>query len=273
MTVAQLGTVRAASAALGIHRATVTRHIDALENDLGIRLFLRHAEGYALTADGEALKRLADSTERLVESFLEDASTSQGELSGSLRISTLAHTAPLVMPAIRAFCSDHPNVLVNVFAESALTRLELRQADIALRTGPKPNNPDYVVVPFRQVPLRLFGHKGYFAAREIPRNLDDLEAHRLVATKSASGSIDMCDLFGLRQEALTMITNDPTVARDAVEAGIGLGLLAEPDPAASSLFVDVFPDATAHSVDVWIVTHVDLHRTTLLQTVLRYLRD
>lgn len=93
MTVAQLGTVRAAANALGIHRATVTRHIDALESELGVRLFLRHSEGYAVTADGEALKRLADSTDRLVESFMDEATASPDELSGSLTISTLASSA------------------------------------------------------------------------------------------------------------------------------------------------------------------------------------
>lgn len=273
MTVAQLGTVRAASAALGVHRATVTRHIDAIEDELGVRLFLRHSEGYALTAQGEALKRLADSTERLVEGFLADAITRPDILSGSLTISTLAHIAASFMPAIRAFCRDHPNVLVNVIADTELARLELGEADIALRTGPKPENPDYVVVPYRRVSRRVFGHERYFATRSIPRTPEDLKTHRLIGVQSAAGSIDICDLFNMPKEALTMITNDPTVVQDAVVAGIGIGLLAAPDPEMSSHLVDVFRDAPAHFADVWIVTHVDVHRTTLLQTMLRYLRD
>lgn len=174
------------------------------------------------------------------------------------------------MPALRAFCSDHPNVRVNVLAESGLSRLELGQADIAVRTGPKPNNPDYVVVPFQQLPLRLFGHRNYFERAEVPRSPKELKAHSLIGTKSASGAIDICDLFGARKETLTMVTNDPSITLCAVESGMGLGVLYEPE--IFPQLVDVFPDTNECKTDVWLVTHVDLHRTMVLQTVLRYLR-
>ncbi|MEM1387431.1 MAG: LysR family transcriptional regulator [Pseudomonadota bacterium] len=272
MTVAQLGSVRAASTALGIHRATVTRHIDALEADLGIRLFLRHAEGYAVTADGEALKRLADSTDRLVESFMAEATISPDDLSGSLTISLLASNAPLVMPAIDAFCRDHPNVQINLLAESGLSRLELGQADIALRTGPKPDNPDYVVVPFQREPVGLFGHRRYFDGAELPRSVEDLTMHRLIGTRSAGGTIDVCARFDVPKEALTLVTNDPSIALRAVEAGMGLGILYGSDGSLGAPLIEVLVQSERRTSDVWIVTHVDLHRTTLLQTVLQYLR-
>ena len=53
LSVARLGTVSAAAEALNIHRATVNRHIDALEDELGTRVFIRHARGYTLTDAGE----------------------------------------------------------------------------------------------------------------------------------------------------------------------------------------------------------------------------
>ena len=47
--VARLGTVSAAAESLGVHRATVIRHIDALEAELGRKLFQRHIRGYTPT--------------------------------------------------------------------------------------------------------------------------------------------------------------------------------------------------------------------------------
>ena len=44
--VARLGTVSAAAKDLEIHRATVIRHIDELEQEVGGKLFQRHARGY-----------------------------------------------------------------------------------------------------------------------------------------------------------------------------------------------------------------------------------
>ncbi len=56
--VARVGTVSGAADALGVHHATVIRHIDALEGQLGVKLFQRHARGYTSTEAGnDLLKR------------------------------------------------------------------------------------------------------------------------------------------------------------------------------------------------------------------------
>ena len=61
--VARLGTVSGAAEALGVHHATVIRHIDALEGRLGVKLFQRHARGYTATEAGEDLLRVARATD------------------------------------------------------------------------------------------------------------------------------------------------------------------------------------------------------------------
>jgi len=61
--VARQGTVSGAAAALGVHHATVIRHIDALEARLGVKLFQRHARGYTPTEAGDELARVAGATD------------------------------------------------------------------------------------------------------------------------------------------------------------------------------------------------------------------
>jgi len=50
--VARAGTVSGAADVLGVHHATVIRHIDALEARMGVKLFQRHARGYTATEAG-----------------------------------------------------------------------------------------------------------------------------------------------------------------------------------------------------------------------------
>ena len=50
--VARMGTVSGAAEVLGVHHATVIRHIDSLEGKLGVKLFQRHARGYTPTDAG-----------------------------------------------------------------------------------------------------------------------------------------------------------------------------------------------------------------------------
>ena len=61
--VARMGTVSGAAEVLGVHHATVIRHIDALENRLGVKLFQRHARGYTPTEAGQDLLRVAQTTD------------------------------------------------------------------------------------------------------------------------------------------------------------------------------------------------------------------
>ena len=61
--VARLGTVSGAAEVLGVHHATVIRHIDALEKRLGTKLFQRHARGYTPTEAGRDLLSTAQRTE------------------------------------------------------------------------------------------------------------------------------------------------------------------------------------------------------------------
>jgi len=74
--VAKLGTVSAAAQTLGLHRATINRHIDLLEAEIGGKIFIRHARGYTLTEIGQDVLRVAHKTEELINDL---AGRVQGE--------------------------------------------------------------------------------------------------------------------------------------------------------------------------------------------------
>ena len=61
--VARMGTVSGAADVLGVHHATVIRHIDSLEGRLGVKLFQRHARGYTPTEAGRDLLQVAQATD------------------------------------------------------------------------------------------------------------------------------------------------------------------------------------------------------------------
>ncbi|MEM6889865.1 MAG: LysR family transcriptional regulator [Pseudomonadota bacterium] len=54
---------------LGVQRATVNRHIDALEAEIDERLFLRHRRGYELTDTGREFLQIAQRSYDLLEVF------------------------------------------------------------------------------------------------------------------------------------------------------------------------------------------------------------
>jgi DNA-binding transcriptional LysR family regulator len=101
--VARVGTVSGAAEVLGVHHATVIRHIDALEERLGVKLFQRHPRGYTATEAGEDLCRVAQTAQ---EQFAQFASRARGQgdsVSGELVVTTLSLLTPKLNPMFLQF--------------------------------------------------------------------------------------------------------------------------------------------------------------------------
>ncbi len=61
--------------------------------------------------------------------------------------------------------------------------------------------------------------------------------------------------------------------QDAVVAGAGIGFVVSQALAHHPELAEVVPRRDVWSAPLWIVTHVDLHRTTKVQSFLRFLKD
>ena len=107
--VARLGTVSAAARALDVHRATVNRHIDALEDELGAPIFIRNPKGYALTELGEDLLKVAQKADELFEDLVGRAKGRGGSIEGEIKITSLLDIAHLLMDPITVFRAANPH--------------------------------------------------------------------------------------------------------------------------------------------------------------------
>lgn len=273
LMVARLGTVSAAAEALGVHRATVNRHVETLEGAFGAPLFQRHARGYALTDAGLDMLEIASRADEMFRDLAGRARGKAGQLSGSLIITALAGVAPLVMPAIRDFHHAHPQIALEFLAGSQLARLEHGEAHVAIRAGSKPEVPDYVVTLFQRLRFGLYASRRYIdrAGHPVP---DRLDGHRFVGSVSVSRPVPYADWMSanVSPEMLALHTADQQVLHSAVCEGLGLGFLAEHDACLRPDLVAVIPPGQAWSTALWVVTHVDLHRTAKVQAFLEYLK-
>ncbi len=273
LMVARLGTVSAAAEALGVHRATVNRHVETLEGAFGGPLFQRHARGYALTDAGRDMLEVAGRADEMFESLAGRARGKAGQLSGSLIVTALAGVAPLVMPAVRDFHLAHPRIALEFIAGAQLARLEYGEAHVAIRAGAKPDVPDYVVTLFRRLRFGLYASRGYID-RWGEADPADLGGHRFVGAVCAQRTVPYAEWMNANvvPEALALRTTDPQVLHSAVCEGLGLGFIAEHDAGVRPDLVEVIPPDEAWSTALWIVTHVDLHRTAKVQALLSHLK-
>ena len=273
--VARLGTVSGAADVLGVHHATVIRHIDALEKRLGVKLFQRHARGYTATEAGEDLLRVAQATHDQFQQLQARIHGHGTELGGELVLTSLSDLAPLLVPSLVQFQKLHPQILLRYETGARLFRLEYGEAHVAIRAGAAPEQPDNVVQPFFRQAFGLYAARSYAETHGLPGTPADFGAHHFIgATDDTTRAPFYRWLAGhVGPDAFCLSSSEARARELAVIEGAGIGFLPLLEAERHDDLIEVLPAMAEWEVPLWLVTHVDLHRTRKVQTVLDWLKD
>lgn len=271
--VARLGTVSGAAEVLGVHHATVIRHIDALEGKLGVKLFQRHARGYTATEAGNDLLLVAQTTD---DQFAQLAGRLKGRgssVTGELVVTSLATFSPMLAPVLAGFREEHPELTVRYLTGDRLFRLEYGEAHVAIRAGAAPDQPDNVVQPFVRQALALYASDFYIERHGLPKSEAEFKDHFFVghdAETRAPFNMWLRDAVGM--DKIVYRTSDNRSMEDGVVSGAGIGFIPVKVAERYSNLTMVANPRPEWSAPLWLVTHVDLHRTAKVQSFLTYLK-
>jgi len=272
--VARVGTVSGAAEALGVHHATVIRHIDSIEARLGVKLFQRHARGYTPTEAGDDLLRVAQATD---DQFIQLAGRIRGrgnDVSGELVVTSIGGLSHLLAPALAEFRQDHPDLVVRYLASDRLFRLEYGEAHVAIRAGAVPDQPDNVVQAFFRQDFALYASEGYVAQHGAPGDVADLGGHRFVGADDPATRAPFLRWLHetVPEGAIVFRSGDVHAQRNAIAAGAGIGFVSVLQAAEVPGLVQVMAPRPDWAAPLWLVTHMDLHRTTKVQAFLTFLK-
>ena len=130
-----------ASRASGKSKATLSRHIAELEEQLGVRLIERSARGLKLTEAGATLVARTEGPMQEVTEAMTAAREGPATPRGRLRVASPLLFSQLAMGRICAeFCAAYPEVTVEAVAEDRLVDLVEEQFDVAIRINPSPDS-------------------------------------------------------------------------------------------------------------------------------------
>ena len=268
LAVARGGTVSGAADMLGIHHATVIRRIDGLERRLGVKLFQRHPRGYALTEAGQAMLKVAGEADERFAQLAARIAGGGDRIEGELVVTSLPELADVVMPRLIRLMRQHPGLRVNYVTDVRLFRLDAGEAHVAIRAGAEPTEPDYVVRPMGTMRHPLYASPEYIAAHG---EVTDIAGHPLaVLGPQARNAPLMRWLHDRADPGQIVLTASDESAREAViRAGLAIGPLS-PSRAGGLVEVMALPEWESR---LWLVTHVDLHRSPKVQAAVAALRD
>ena len=123
---------RAAAEELSLTQSAVSRQIQAMEEDVGVSLFLRHTRAVELTTAGaQLLRAVLPSLERM-DSAVRQIRRTAGRK--SVALTTWASFASMwLIPRLESFQNEHPDIDIRIDTTDVAVDLETSDVDLALR--------------------------------------------------------------------------------------------------------------------------------------------
>jgi DNA-binding transcriptional LysR family regulator len=257
--VADAGSFTHAGHELGLSQSAVSRQISALEENLHVSLFHRHARGLILTEQGEVLYRTAhDVFSRLAaaETRLMD---SKDKPTGELRITTTMGLGSVwLTPRISEFCELYPQIEVSLILDDDELDLTMREADVAIRLR-MPTQANLIQRKLFTVHNHIYAAPTYIRRHGMPKSLEDLDNHLVLTFGHAPGyltSVNWLETAGRINgdpRRVVLRVNSVYALRRAVESGLGVASLPDYIVGKNSSLVQIDLPAETPEFDTYFV--------------------
>lgn len=231
-TAAESGSFTHAAEKLGMSQSAVSRQISALEEDLGLKLFIRHARGLVLTEVGEQLFRTAHRMHWELQQVETQMSETQDVPTGPLVVNTTVGIGSTWLSSrIYEFVKLYPDIQMEIKLNDSELDLAMREADVAIRLH-RPSQSEMIQRKLFTVHNHFYASEGYLEEYGTPQSVDDLDQHRIITfgepVPSFLGDINYLERIGRtdsnpRRPALKV--NAITGMVQAARAGIGIAML------------------------------------------------
>ncbi len=265
--VAQTGSVRRAGELLSVHGSTVARHLDQLEQQLGIKLFARTPRGMRVTPSGAEVVAALDRVAAELEAVERSVRARGPAATGPVRLAmTQVLAEALVVPQLGALLQQHPELDLVLSTTPGIEALERGEVDMSLCLTDDP--PDHLVGrPLGRVMACAY------AAPEYLHGLDAgaRDAGRWIGCVDQASTSARVKARHFSVLATGPQVDDELVRAAALEAGLGVGLL----PCHLGDDRPGLVRATAEPVvqgEVWLFTREDSRGVARIQVVSAFLQ-
>ncbi|MEL0624320.1 LysR family transcriptional regulator [Marinomonas arenicola] len=171
--VARLGSFAEAARSLNLPTTTISRKMQLLETELGVRLFNRTTRSLSLSEVGERLLPRAKLVVDTVRELKDEATFHKANPVGTLHISAPATVFSLLAPLFSAFLGKYSSIKLEFDSSSRTKDLTAERADFALRLGPL-NDSSLIAIPLSRLHYSLVAHEQLVAKQSRIEKPEDL---------------------------------------------------------------------------------------------------
>ena len=271
LAVAREGQMLGAAGRLGVSQARLSRHIAALEDAVGARLFDRTTRGSRLTEDGATLFGTAERIEAEVLAGIADMKGRE-EIAGTVRIGTPdGFGSAFLAPRLGQLRTAYPDLKVQLVPVPRSFSLSEREADLAIMVG-RPDRGRLRVRRLTEYTLGLYAAEEYLARRGRPGTVAALRDHDLVGhVEDLVYSPELGYATGVLPDWRSTVEIATAVGQtEAVRAGAGIGILHDFMAAGIPGLELLFPEIRIER-SYWTVWHENLSGTRRIRAVAEFL--
>jgi DNA-binding transcriptional LysR family regulator len=230
LAVVTYGGFHRAAEALHVSQPAVSGRIHALENSLGVALFVRGRPNLSLSPAGKALRPHAEQLLRAVAQARQAVHEIQPSWSGTLRIAAASSISTYFLPDVmKEYQEANPKVMVALRSGNSQQVLKMvLDGEVDIGIARSLYHPEVETMTLRDDPLILVGHPAHPAVRERRVRLEQVESWPLIFYEL--GSSDWTLSQGLFRRAgllpnVVLEVESIEAAKRMVERKLGLSFL------------------------------------------------
>ncbi|BCH23784.1 LysR family transcriptional regulator [Mesorhizobium sp. L-8-10] len=255
---AEAGSFTHAAETLKLSQSAISRQVSALEQDVGVPLFHRHARGLVLTEQGEMLFRTAHDVLMKLENIKSRLTEAKDRPSGILRVTTTVGLgAGWLTERLHEFLDHYPDMQIQLILANEELDLTMRQADCAIRLR-QPQQPDLIQRRLFTVHFHLYASPSYINKHGKPNSIADLKNHRIVTFGvpvpthlSELNWLETVGDFEGGKRVATLQINDILSIKRAVKRGAGIAMLPDYVVDKDAGLVQLLPETEVPSFDTY----------------------
>ena len=236
--VVQHGGFAAAGRVLEVPKSRLSRHVNALEQRLGVRLLQRSTRRFVVTEVGEDLYRHCQAMLAEAEAAFEVVEQARAEPRGTLKVACpIALASANLAPILPEFLQRYPKVRIDLHVANRRVDVLGERFDAALRVRTRPTGEDGLVMrTFANSCELLVASPGYLDRAGVPADPAALSTHATLSFEP--GERHAWELH--RGEEVVQVEHQPRlvchnfpVLLTAAVAGQGIALLPQSVAAAA----------------------------------------
>ena len=249
---AEAGSFTHAGERLGLSQSAVSRQVSALEGELSVSLFHRHARGLILTEQGELLYRTAHEVFMKLEAARAKLTDSRERPNGELKVTTtLGIGVHWLTPRLGEFIDLYPDIRITLIPTDEELDLAMREADVAIRLR-QPTQPDLIQRKLFSVHFHAYASPEYLKRRHPAPSRRSRQASHPAAGRQRADIFAEPQLAARRrprrQGAAPAVVDHQQRARvlRACQRGLGIAMLPDYLVEENGGLVQLFGEADTH---------------------------